>query len=126
MTDEEAQAIKARWNWNLVDALPTGSQAKADVRALLSERATLIEERAALLAEVDQWRAIGHTLDLIGRDATGALVTDSLYITDCPLCHKRITGPVDDEPRWPSLPKLGHRDDCPVVKARAVLEGTQP
>lgn len=34
MTDEEFAAIKARWRWNLVDALPTGSQAKADVRAL--------------------------------------------------------------------------------------------
>ena len=43
MTDEEAQAIKTRWNWNLVDALPTGSQAKADVRALLAERAALLE-----------------------------------------------------------------------------------
>ena len=59
MTDEEFAAIKARWRWNLVDALPTGSQAKMDVRALCDH----VERLRAFVREVagdhqHEWDAV--------------------------------------------------------------------
>lgn len=71
--------------------------------------------------ELKAWRAIGLALDLIDRDATGAIVTESKYEMSCPLCHRRMTGRVDHEPRYPSLPPLGHARGCLVVKVRAIL-----
>ena len=69
MTDEELAAIKARWNWNLLDALPTGSRAKMDVRALLDERAALVEiARAVADGEVYE-DSIGGMLIVASPDA---------------------------------------------------------
>ena len=92
MRDEEAQAIKERWNWNLVDALPTGSQAKADVRALLAERAALLEAVESLLT----------------------YATKKRYADWCVWCDAQ-----GQNFEW-------HDADCPVTKARALLEGTRP
>ena len=65
MTDEEFAAIKARWRWNLVDALPTGSQAKMDVRALYDEVKRLRE--IALAVAESHSVAIGSQAALVSR-----------------------------------------------------------
>ena len=75
MTDEELAAIHERWDWILLDALPSGSQAKADVRALYDEverRSNLVlalrENRQQLLeiaravAETPLWHAESTSL----------------------------------------------------------------
>lgn len=95
MTDAELEAIHERWNWILLDALPTGSQAKADVRALYDE--------------VKRMRGIV--------EAVAAL--DRMEVEDgaCPFC-----GLVDWEDRnAPHISRFG--SVCPVVQARALLEG---
>ena len=49
MSEERLAEIKARWRWNSVDLLPTGSQAKMDMRALYDEVKRLRAREAALL-----------------------------------------------------------------------------
>ena len=111
MTDEEAAAIKERWNWNLVDALPAGSQAKADVRALLAERAALVEI-VRVVAEMEPVREENSEYCPFFCGASRVELFeyhDDLSITS----------------HW-EPPTLEHTADCPVTKARALLEGKQP
>src|SRR5258706_5895270 len=76
-----------------------------------------LSNQLALERENAAWRGIGRKLDAIDRDATGAIVTDSLYVTDCSLCHRRITSPDMSEFGG----QRGHRDDCPLLVAPAPL-----
>ena len=132
MTDEELAAIREQLQKVRVYPSRTGED-----RCTLDAPVSFAQDVLRLVAEVDRQQKliialrenrqellrIAREVDRIGRDATGAIVTASPYITDCPLCRQRITGPVDHESRHPPLPKLGHRDDCPVMLARALLIG---
>lgn len=110
MTDDELNEIKAR--------LEVYQQ---------SGFAPLEEEFTALLAEVEQWRAIGRVV------ARGTMLTyDRLDITYvCALCSARSNDTRLDKAGWPRNANadwvrkhLQHTDKCPVTKARALLEGT--
>lgn len=91
------------------------------------EHVEVEQEKQAVLAALEElaaWRAIGRILDHVGRDATGAIVTYTRFMTDCPLCHQRITGPRElyDGSHWPTpMRPLGHAEGCVIVKARTLL-----
>lgn len=69
MTDEEAAAIRERWHWNSSDLLPSASQAKADIRALLDERAALLAV-ARVVADGEVYEdSIGGMLIVASPDA---------------------------------------------------------
>lgn len=134
LSDEQLVEIRAKLDRTPIIPFTTDKTERGVARVQMRDLRWAVHTLLDLLAEVERRRAreaallkIARTIDYIDRDATGEIITESLYITDCPLCHQRITGPVDHEWRQPPLPKLGHRNDCPVLQARALLgEETQP
>lgn len=99
MTDDELNEIKAR--------LEVYQQ---------SGFAPLEEEFMALLAEVEQWRAIGQ--EFVDGTPTWEVVNDLPAPADkmwrC--CYCAVTRPKGV--------LFQHASDCPVTQARALLEGT--
>lgn len=106
MTDEEAAQLRERWRWTPERNLPSLSQSQADIAALLADR-------AALRAEVEQWRAIGQ--EFVDGTPTWEVVNDLPAPADkmwrC--CYCAVTRPKGV--------LFQHASDCPVTQARALL-----
>ena len=84
MTDEEFAAIKARWRWNLVDALPTGSQAKMDVRALCDhvERLRAFAREVVTFDDKETWIGDGRGYVIADVEALMEQARAILSLTD--------------------------------------------
>ena len=116
MSEERLAAIKTRWRWNSVDALPTGSQAKMDMRALYDEVKRARADLAAYARLAGGLEArLDAALAVVRAVATDDSLVSSVSIIDDPQCNDCQVNP-EREP---------HRATCIVTQARTLMASAE-